>query len=64
MNQEEGTAAYCEDAVSDAKVPSGRNYVGIFVPAPITKAMIKNNHALLISEYQPGNTFVYFFGGG
>lgn len=64
MNQEEGTAAYCEDAVSDAKVPSGRNYVGIFVPAPITKAIIKNNHALLISEYQPGNTFVYFFGGG
>ncbi len=64
INKEKGIAAYCEDAVSDAKVPSGRNYVGVFVPAPVKEAMVKNNHALLVSEYQPGNTFIYYFGGG
>jgi hypothetical protein len=64
INKEKGIAAYGEDAVSDAKVPSGRNYVGVFVPAPVKEAMVKNNHALLVSEYQPGNTFIYYFGGG
>ncbi|MBP9017238.1 MAG: DUF4861 family protein [Paludibacteraceae bacterium] len=64
INKEKGIAAYCEDAVSDAKVPSGKNYVGVFVPAPVKEAMVKNNHALLVSEYQPGNTFIYYFGGG
>ena len=59
-----GTTAYAEAAVSDAKVPSGRNYVGVYIPAKVNKAFKESEHGLITSSYKPGNTFTYYFGGG
>jgi len=64
LNATNGTAAYAEDAVSSAKVPSGRNYVGVFVPAKVNAARKQSNHALLLSDYRVGDNFTYYFGGG
>ncbi len=62
---ENGTVAYAENAVSDAGVPSGRNYVGAFTPQKsITGIKEIDNHALLLSKYKTGKTFTYYFGGG
>jgi len=59
-----GTTAYAEAAVSDAKVPSGRNYVGVYIPAKVNKAFKESEHGLITSSYKAGNTFTYYFGGG
>ena len=59
-----GTTAYAEAAVSDAKVPSGRNYVGVYIPAKVNKAFKESEHGLITSSYKVGNTFTYYFGGG
>ena len=60
-----GTVAYAENAVSDAKIPSGRNYVGIFAPQKnIIDSKEIDNHALLLSKYKVGKKFTYYFGGG
>ena len=59
-----GTTAFAEEAVSDAKVPSGRNYVGIYIPEKVTKAFKEGEHALITASYKPGDTFTYYFGGG
>jgi len=64
LNAENGTAGYAENAVSDAKVPSGRNYIGVFIPAKVNKAFTKGEHALILSSYKVGDTFTYYFGGG
>ena len=61
---ENGTAGYAENAVSDAKVPSGRNYIGVFIPAKVNAAHTKGEHALMLSSYKVGDTFTYYFGGG
>jgi len=64
LNATNGTAAYAEDALSNAKVPSGRNYVGVFVPAKVNAARKQGVHALLLSDYRVGDSFTYYFGGG
>jgi len=64
QNTANGTEAYAEDATSIANVPSGRNYVGVFVPVQINKAIRKDKHGLLLTNYLVGNTFTYYFGGG
>ena len=64
QNVANGTTSYAEAAVSDAKVPSGRNYVGVYIPAKVTKAFKQSEHGLITSSYKVGNTFTYYFGGG
>ena len=64
MKSENGIAAYSEDAVSDAKVPSGRDYIGVFSPAKETSGLKKADHALILSNYKVGDTFTYYFGAG
>jgi hypothetical protein len=59
-----GYIAYAEDAVSDAKVPSGRNYVGIVMPQDNTESVKETEHILLMSDYKIGEEFIYYFGGG
>ena len=59
-----GTFAYAEDAFSDANVPSGRVYAGVFIPAKVNNALKDNEHALMTSSYVVGDTFTYYFGGG
>jgi hypothetical protein len=59
-----GTSAYAEDAVSDAKVPSGRDYVGFYIPEKVNDAKKEGDHGLMTSSYKIGDTFTYYFGGG
>lgn len=59
-----GIIAYAEDAVSNAGLPSGRNYVGVYMPADKTESKIDGTHILISSDYKVGDTFVYYFGGG
>ncbi len=64
MNVENGTAVYAENAVSDAKIPSGRNYIGIYAPAKVNNAVEQDLHGLLLSSYNLGEDFTYYFGAG
>ncbi|MDO9152904.1 MAG: DUF4861 family protein [Paludibacter sp.] len=57
--------AYSEEAISEFKEPSGRNYVGVIVETTGNVQLKKSGkHAFLLSEYQVGKTFTYYFGGG
>lgn len=60
-----GYIAYTENATSEFKEPSGRNYVGVVVD---TKAELTDkktaNHLVLLSDYTVGKSFTYYFGGG
>ena len=64
LNAANGTAALTENAVSDAGVPSGRDYIGVFVPVKVKKAIEQEEHGLLIADYAVGKPFVYYFGAG
>lgn len=63
-NSTKGYIAYAEDAVSDAKIPSGRNYVGVFIPGKGTSYKKDEEHALIMADYKAGKEFTYYFGGG
>jgi len=56
--------AYAENAVSQAGVPQGKNYVGVFVPVVGGDTIEGNNHFMLLSNYTIGKDFTYYFGGG
>ena len=64
LDAKNGTAAYAEDATSEAKVPSGRNYVGVCIPTKANTARKIGTHALVLSDYKVGDSFTYYFGGG
>ena len=55
--------AYAEDATSDKGIPSGRNYVGVYVPGA-KQITTDEEHLLIIADYKVGNEFTYYFGGG
>ncbi|MBP8023249.1 MAG: DUF4861 domain-containing protein [Paludibacter sp.] len=61
---DKGFIAYAENAVSDAGVPSGRNYVGILIPKGATESQKDKEHVLIMTDYKPGTEFTYYFGGG
>ena len=56
--------AYAEEAVSEFKEPSGRNYVGVYVPSIVSEYKNKTTHAFFLSDYRVGSDFTYYFGGG
>ncbi|MGB2578597.1 hypothetical protein AAIR98_000516 [Elusimicrobium simillimum] len=58
-----GYAAYAENAVSDAGVPVGRNYVAVVVPG-LKSTLQKDAHVLALADYKTGEDFTYYFGGG
>jgi len=64
QNATNGTSAYAEEAISDANVPAGRNYVGVYIPVKVNKAFKAVEHGLMTSSYRVGSTFTYYFGGG
>jgi len=64
LNAANGTVAYAEEAISEFKEPSGRNYVGVFAPAKVIESKKKNAHAFLLANYKVGTSFTYYFGGG
>jgi hypothetical protein len=63
IDKEHQGIAYAEKAVSDAGLPAGRNYVGVYMPdgKEVTQT---DKHLILIADYKPGDTFTYYFGGG
>jgi len=61
---DKGFIAYAENAVSDAGVPSGRNYVGVLIPKGATESQKDKEHVLIMTDYKPGTEFTYYFGGG
>lgn len=64
VTPEKGFVAYAENAVSDAGVPSGRNYIGVFIPDKKTESTKDSSHILLSADYTVGDEFTYYFGGG
>lgn len=64
QNAANGTSAYAEDAFSDAKVPSGRDYIGVFIPAKGCNVIKDADHALVMANYKVGDSFTYYFGAG
>lgn len=64
LNAKNGTAAYAEEAISEAKLPSGRNYVGVYIPTKVNAARKIGTHALVLGDYKVGDNFTYYFGGG
>jgi hypothetical protein len=63
IGKEYHTIAYAEEAVSDAGLPSGRNYVAVYMPDGKDVAKT-DKHLILTANYKPGETFTYYFGGG
>ena len=59
---------YAEDATSDAGLPAGRNYVGVVTHENsvkmITDANAADPHLFRVSDYNVGDEFIYYFGGG
>jgi hypothetical protein len=63
-NQELGTVAYAENAVSDAGVPAGRNYVGVVFTSPVKEIFQDAEHIAGVTGYSNNQSLVYYFGGG
>lgn len=63
-NSSQGFIAYAEDAVSDAGLPSGRNYTGVVIPLEHVTSQKNGEHILLLAPYKTGTEFTYYFGGG
>jgi len=59
-----GTSGYAENAVSDANIPSGRNYVGVYIPDKVNNGLKDAENAMIKSSYKAGDVFTYYFGGG
>ena len=64
INETWGAIAYAENAVSDAGIPSGSDYVGVFVPTSLIESKKSNEHFLLLSDYVIDSSFTYYFGAG
>ncbi len=63
-DKEAGYIAYAEDAVSDAGVPSGRNYIAVVFPQAIKNTRQQNENLLAIADYTKSSEFTYYFGAG
>lgn len=60
-----GYLAYAENAISEFKEPSGRNYVGVYldVKGKMDSKKLKE-HLLMLTDYKVGKKFTYYFGAG
>lgn len=58
-----GYMAYAENAVSDAGLPSGRNYAAVVLPGFKEHAIV-DNMLYGKADYEMGKTYTYYFGGG
>lgn len=63
-NLKNGIIAYAEDAVSNANLAVGRNYIGVLIPTKAVAIINQDNHMLLTSNYKAESNFTYYFGGG
>ena len=63
-DKDAGTIAYAENAVSDAGLPAGRNYVGVIFTTPVKEIFQDSEHIAGVSSYTKEQSFVYYFGAG
>jgi hypothetical protein len=63
-NLESSSIAYAENAISNAKIPSGRNYIAVMIPESKVEIQTKDEHLLIQADYVVGSEFTYYFGGG
>lgn len=59
-----GLIIYGEDAVSDAGVNVGTNYVAVVSHVKDAEYKLQGTHAMWLNKYTPGTAFIYYFGGG
>lgn len=64
FDKENQVIAYAENAVSNAGVPEGRNYVGVYMPEATGNPLEEDNHYFILGNYSAGSEFIYYFGGG
>lgn len=62
-SEEEGVIGYAEDATGENGKPAGRDYVGVFMPGSDLATKIEDNQLLILSDYEVGTDFTYYFGG-
>lgn len=55
--------AYAENAVSDAGIPVGRNYIAVVMPE-MEGAQVMDQTLLAYRSYTVGSDLTYYFGGG
>lgn len=58
-----GYIAYAENAVSDAGLAAGRNYIGVVMPG-MKETKQNATHLLAIADYKMGQSYTYYFGAG
>ena len=58
-----GYIAYAENAVSDAGLAAGRNYIGVVMPG-MKEAKQDDTHLLAIADYSANQPYTYYFGAG
>ncbi|MDR2683031.1 MAG: DUF4861 domain-containing protein, partial [Dysgonamonadaceae bacterium] len=63
-NKENKVIGYAEDAVSNKGVPEGKTYIGVYMPDAAYEPIEKDNQYAILADYQTGNEFTYYFGGG
>lgn len=63
-SEDKQVIAYSENAVSDAGVPQGLNYVSVYIPGADGGTLEESNHFMLLSNYSVSKDFTYYFGGG
>ncbi|MDR0798531.1 MAG: DUF4861 domain-containing protein [Dysgonamonadaceae bacterium] len=61
---EKGIFSYSENAVSDAGVPAGRNYVGLVFTTSVKNIFQDEKHIAGVLDYSCETPLVYYFGGG
>lgn len=63
-NLKKGIITYCENAVSDAGIPSGRNYVALIFKEPVKNIFQDKEHVAAVIDYCKDQPIEYYFGGG
>ncbi len=60
---ESGYIAYAENAISDAGLASGRDYIAVVLPG-MTNVVQDETHLLALAGYKKGDKLTYYFGAG
>jgi hypothetical protein len=63
-NKENRVIGYAENAVSNKGVPEGKTYIGVYMPDATDEPLEADSHYAILADYQAGNEFTYYFGGG
>jgi hypothetical protein len=62
-DKENQVMTFVKNAVSNKGLPQGQTYISLYVPEAIGEPFEEDNHFAILSDYQIGNEFTYYFGG-